>query len=519
MKPIDQLLSRGGAQSSPASSGRAFSNRFLSGFVALSAGLVLTACGGGGGGGSSAPSGGTGSTTPTQPTTPTNPVASAKLTASAASVTAGQPVTLTWISADTGAANCTASGDWTGTKATSGSEAVTTKAATSAYTATYTLTCGSATSSATVSVTPPAVSNTVQMTLDTGPDGSDKNAINIPYVSVTVCKPGTTQCQTIDHIMVDTGSFGLRIVAPLNASLGLQPLTTASGATVGECGQFVSGYTWGSVLKADVKVGSEVASNQSIQVVDGAAAIGAAPDACTAKGGTLGTVKALGANGVLGIGLFKQDCGSACVNSAAPAAYYACTGGVCTSTTMPLAQQVSNPIAAFAVNNNGVIISYPAVNTGGGAPPAGTLTFGIGTQSNNGLGSTTKYAVNNNGNFTTVYKGVTMADSFLDTGSNGLFFTDSTLPKCSFNTDFYCPASPLSLSATVSSPDGSASSTINFKVESVDNLPNGAASGWIAGPGTGSKAATSFDWGLPFFFGRKVYIGMEGTNVAPYWAF
>lgn len=431
MKPIDQLSSRDGVRSDRAASSRAFSNRFLTGLVALSAGLVLAACGGGGGGGSPAPSGGSGSTAPT----------------------------------------------------------------------------------------PPVVLNTVQMTMDTGPTGSDNNAINIPYVSVTVCKPGTTQCQTIDHIMVDTGSYGLRIVSSLSPALGLPAQTTAAGATVGECGQFVSGYTWGSVLKADVKIGNEVASDQSIQVVDNAAAIGAAPSACTAKGGSLGSVKALGANGVLGIGLFKQDCGQACVVSAAPAAYYACTGGSCTPTTMPLAQQVANPVAAFAVNNNGVIVSYPAVSTGGGTAPVGTLTFGIGTQSNNVLTGVSKYAVNGNGNFTTVYKGVTMGDSFLDTGSNGLFFTDSSLPKCSFNTDFYCPPTPQNLTANIISADNTVNTPINFTVESVDKLPNGAAFGWIAGPGTGSKAATTFDWGMPFFFGRKVYIGMESDTTRPYWAF
>ena len=35
--------------------------------------------------------------------------------------------------------------------------------------------------------------------------------INKPCVSVTVCTPGTSTCQTIDDILLDTGSFGLRI--------------------------------------------------------------------------------------------------------------------------------------------------------------------------------------------------------------------------------------------------------------------------------------------------------------------
>jgi len=35
--------------------------------------------------------------------------------------------------------------------------------------------------------------------------------VNTPCTSVTVCIPGTQSCQTIDNILVDTGSYGLRI--------------------------------------------------------------------------------------------------------------------------------------------------------------------------------------------------------------------------------------------------------------------------------------------------------------------
>jgi hypothetical protein len=33
------------------------------------------------------------------------------------------------------------------------------------------------------------------------------------------------------------------------------------------------------------------------------------------------------------------------------------------------------------------------------------------------------------------------------------------------------------------------------------------------------NSGNAFDWGLPFFFGRKVYIGMETDPNGPYWAF
>src|SRR6266702_1383101 len=58
--------------------------------------------------------------------------------------------------------------------------------------------------------------NTVPITVGVGVKG----VINIPTVSVKVCAPGsTTNCQTIDNIQVDTGSFGLRVVGSvLNSS-------------------------------------------------------------------------------------------------------------------------------------------------------------------------------------------------------------------------------------------------------------------------------------------------------------
>ena len=75
----------------------------------------------------------------------------------------------------------------------------------------------------------------------------------------------------------------------------------------------------------------------------------------------------------------------------------------CADTPESLAQQVQNPVAAFATDNNGVIIELPAVS-GAEASVSGSLIFGIGTQSNNGLGGATVFGTDAFGDFNTTYQ-------------------------------------------------------------------------------------------------------------------
>src|SRR4051812_16492133 len=51
---------------------------------------------------------------------------------------------------------------------------------------------------------------------------------NKPCVSVTVCTPGTSTCQTINDILLDTGSWGLRVFKSALNGLSLNPLMTGS---------------------------------------------------------------------------------------------------------------------------------------------------------------------------------------------------------------------------------------------------------------------------------------------------
>jgi hypothetical protein len=377
---------------------------------------------------------------------------------------------------------------------------------------------GSSAKSNTV-VTPSSGQNVAAVAVNGGPLGNYANGL---FVSVTVCVPASSTCQTIPNVLVDTGSTGLRILgSALTISLTQQNGT--GGQPIAECLPFLSGFTWGPVQSADIQIAGEKASAVPIQVISEATF--AVPNGCKSFGVQgMDTLDTLGANGLLGVGLFAQDCGPACAQSGAanPGLYYACPSSGCQVTAEALGQQVQNPVAMFASDNNGVIIELPAVS-GAEASLSGSLVFGIGTQSNNSMGGATVYTVDQFGNITTNYKGQAYSQSFLDSGSNGYFFLDSStsgIPDCGAGANgFYCPASTDNLSATNSGANG-ASGTVNFTVANALSLftQNDSVFGDLGGPGM-----NAFDWGLPFFYGRNVFTAIEGKSTpggtGPYWAY
>jgi hypothetical protein len=385
---------------------------------------------------------------------------------------------------------------------------------------------GSSSSSSTQTTTtpPPTTSsaNVLAISVNAGPDTAQPYA-NGAFASVTVCTPGTSTCQTIDDVLVDTGSSGLRLLASaLTISL---PQQTSGGNPVYECLRFVIGYTWGPVQTAEVELSGETASSVPIQVISGSPP---SSSPCTPTDMNSDSVASLGANGILGVGNFVQDCGDACVSTGAsnPALYFQCASSNCTVVGEPLAQQVANPVAAFAKDNNGVIIELPAVS----APAAtlnGSLIFGIGTESNNALGGATVYPIatsgSNTGDFTVTFNGTVYDQSFIDSGSNGLFFP-SSIPTCpDLKNEFYCPSTTENLSAKNAGYAGTPTGTVNFSVANADDLfndnPTASVFSQLAGPST----IDTFDWGLPFFYGRNVYTAIEGQTTpggtGPYWAY
>ena len=286
-----------------------------------------------------------------------------------------------------------------------------------------------------------SASNMQAITVNLGPAG---NAVNQAFTSVTVCVPGSTsQCQTINGILVDTGSFGVRVLSSA-LTLTLPQQNDSGGNPLAECTLFVSDETWGPIQAADLTIGSETAKGQAIQVIGGGSgAVATVPTSCSSQGPVDDTLASFGANGIIGVGNFISDCGPGCASTTNnPGFYYSCPSSGCVVTTLAEANQVSNPVAAFAKDNNGVIVELPSAS-GPAASLSGSLIFGIGTESNNGLGGATVYSVDpNSGNFTTLFKGTAYTMSFLDSGSNAIYFLDTTttgLPTCTDFTFWYCP--------------------------------------------------------------------------------
>jgi hypothetical protein len=254
--------------------------------------------------------------------------------------------------------------------------------------------------------------------------------------------------------------------------------------------------------------------------VIGAASAGNPPAACS--GTPNNTVATFGANGILGVGPFINDCNSTgtCSPGSQAANYYSCpTPTTCTGYAAPPVQQVPNPVILLAKDNNGVIIELPAVGAGGSTAANGSLVFGIGTETNNGLGSATQlYADPNSGEISAALGGTTYPNSYLDSGSNANF-VNTSFSTCMDNS-FLCPSGTMTEDATLTDIDGT-NATADFTIANADTLfndaPNATAYNNLAAAAFDSS---SLDLGLSFFFGRNIFTGIENpsTGTNPYFA-
>jgi hypothetical protein len=112
-----------------------------------------------------------------------------------------------------------------------------------------------------------------------------------------------------------------------------------------------------------------------------------------------------------------------------------------------------------------VILQLPSISNSGATTASGYLILGIGTQTDNTPPSrVTVFPADARGYFQTTYAGKNLTTSFIDSGSNGNFFTDSSITQCSSSgvgSGFYCPTTGLNLWAI---PMGANSNSPNESV-------------------------------------------------------
>lgn len=330
---------------------------------------------------------------------------------------------------------------------------------------------------------------------------------NEPCVEVTVCTPDQVDCQVVSNVLLDTGSYGLRIFRQaLTVNL---PTVAAGGGTVATCAHFGDGSTdWGPVASAAVVLGQEPAVKVPVQIID--AGFATPPASCAAPASAPSWF-----NGILGVGPFVSDCGNGCSSSAANGVYFTCGPSGCLGYAAPRSGQIQNPAALVGADGGGLLVHLPSVPAGGAASANGELRLGVGTRSNNQPSGVTVLPLDGFGELRLTTMGQAFT-AFADTGSNGLFFTPpssvTTLPTCPSPLQaWYCPASTLQFAATASGASGAATVPFTFDVGNFQALIAGSAAVSASDAGTGLPGGL-FDLGLPFFLGRDVWIGFEGMT-------
>ena len=338
--------------------------------------------------------------------------------------------------------------------------------------------------------------------------GGGTSYVNQPCVSVTVCVPGTGDCQTIDDVLLDTGSVGLRVFKQA-LTLSLPAAAAPGGGALAECVQYADlSADWGPVEVADVVLAKEPAVQVPIQVID--ATFGSIPSACPSPESAPSSF-----NGILGVGVFVADCGTPSCPAAANV-YYASSGSTSTPVAVDSSSQVQNPVALLPVDNNGVIVSLPGVAAAGAPSVEGALVLGIGTRANNQPIAAAAVALDGAGEFGTAIDGaghprlvrrhrlerlllratvehrvlLRPARLVLPAGHAELLRHERAVAGVSREP----PDRRRSRSATSTRSSGRQGTATRSSREI----------GGSALPGAG------VDWGLPFFLGRTVYLGLEG---------
>lgn len=362
---------------------------------------------------------------------------------------------------------------------------------------------------------PPPAPNVLPLMVSAGIGSSP--SLNRPYVSVTVCLPGTAKCQTVNNVLLDSGSTGLRIFSSV---LNLPPTLQQEPpfGTVYECFPFESFNAWGPVATADVQLSGETASSVGIQLIGDSTYT--PPPECSNGKSIITSPQTAGLNGILGVS-GRNDCGNTCFST--PYYYYY---WVCSSMNGPvpscqptlsetIGQQVWNPVALFPTDNNGVIFEVPGIPATGARNVQGSLYFGIGTEANNQLGSATQYQFP----LTAKFDGGTFAGG-VDSGTAYIGFLSDSLVGLPMVGAYYSPADPTTFTVEMIGANGEGVTVDLAVADPTSVLDQGLTADYaLMGQGYNNSVVLGF----PFFYGRKVFYNYGSQNAstgpAPYVAF
>lgn len=348
--------------------------------------------------------------------------------------------------------------------------------------------------------------------------GTSLRGFNRLTVSITVCEPGTDTCATIDHVMVDTGSTGLRLDrAALPAEFRLPVLPGPQSQPLAECLRFGDGTAaWGGLYGADFRIGSLRAPDLPVQLFE--------DDAPNRAGDCPQSKVTPTSNGTLGVSAHLTDCFGRCDQTVWVPLVYGCAEAACTPLRGAVAPEfrLPNPLTRLDAGRiNGLIFDLPPLPPGGARTLTGTLTFGIDAGA---LAGARILRLNERGAFTTRYDGRTLPASYIDSGTGTYTFANLRLPACIRPSWAFCISPPQELQAVMVGEDGT-EIPMGFRVGDYNaELTSGnTVSDRMAT--IAAQDSQAFVWGAPFFMGKRVFLVPEGASVlgtgtpGPFYAF
>ena len=330
---------------------------------------------------------------------------------------------------------------------------------------------------------------------------------NRMVVSVTVCEPGTERCVTVDDVMVDTGSTGLRLEASAVPTwLRLPAFSGPNGKPLAECLRFVHDTAWGPLQRADVRLGGLIARKHSL----------AGPS--TTRGAhrrrrAHAPMSVPTSNETLGVGQHLFDCQGACQQRTEAPGVFVWDGTEWSPVdgAVEPAYRLPNPVSYLPGHDNGIVIDLPSPPDEGAREVVGTLTFGVVAGDKV---DTAGHPAPRRGpaGSRTMLAGRSYPTSYIDSGTETYVLYDASLPRCRDMPWAYCAEPRRTLRAEMVGTDGKGiPTTFNVGNYQTSRERHAGASDDVAE--VADQQADVVIWGAPFFLGRRISLVMDGSSV------